>query len=276
MVRIAAIGDTNVDCYLSSGLMYPGGNCLNVSMYARRFGVASAFIGAVGNDHAGEFTRVSLVSAGVDTMQLRTVDGSTAFCLIDHIDGDRVFRASDLGVSRFRPTPEDINYLTSFDSAHVGQTSGLDEFVPSIARKTNLSYDFSTKCDRSHYRQIAGNCLLATFSVADLPSAQQQELQKDVLDAGAKWILMTRGQDGAVLANRETEYCVSAVSTSVVDTLGAGDTFITRTLIGLLRNEAPDELLRCAAKAAAETCGYLGPHGLGTDIKLNQDINTLL
>lgn len=276
MVRIAAIGDTNVDCYLSSGLMYPGGNCLNVSMYARRFGAGSAFIGAVGNDQAGEFTRVSLVSAGVDTTQLRTVDGPTAFCLIDHIDGDRVFRASDLGVSRFRPTPEDIDYLKSFDAAHVGKTSGLDEFVPSIARKTKLSYDFSTKFDRSHYRQIAKSCLLATFSVANMPSAQQQDLKKDVLDAGAKWVLMTRGQGGAVLANMKTEYCVSAIPTSVVDTLGAGDTFITRTLIGLLRNEDPDELLLSAAKAASETCGYFGPHGLGTDIKLKQDISSLL
>ena len=54
MLRIAAFGDNVVDCYLSMGQMYPGGNCLNVSIFLSRFGAQSAYIGAVGKDKAGE------------------------------------------------------------------------------------------------------------------------------------------------------------------------------------------------------------------------------
>lgn len=263
MIKIAAIGDTNVDCYLNSGLMYPGGNCLNVSIFARRFNAHSAFIGAIGIDQAGELIRGTLEQEGVDTTQLRLINGKTAYCLIDHVDGDRVFTESDLGVSRFRPTQEDLDYLKNFDAAHVGQTSGLDEFVPSIAHNALLSYDFSTRREKSHYREISGHCFLASFSGGNMTTPEITALKNDVIVAGAQWVLITRGRSGAILANAKRSYQVSAVPTTVVDTLGAGDTFITRTLIGLLRDEDPTEALAAAAEAAAETCSYWGPHSKG-------------
>lgn len=276
MIRIAAIGDTNVDCYLKSGLMYPGGNCLNVSIFARRFGAESAFIGAVGPDHAGQFIRQSLQSAEVDASRLRTKDGCTAYCLIDHVEGDRVFRASDLGVSRFQPSREDLDYLQTFDAAHVGQTSGLDAFVPVIARNTRLSYDFSTDHELSHYQDISRHCYLASFSAGELSSSEISTIQTKVLEAGAKWVLMTRGREGAILCNKEMSYEVPAAPSQVADTLGAGDTFITRTLIGLLRGDPPEEILHASALAAAHTCSYLGPHSQGTQIELQQDVTALL
>jgi sugar/nucleoside kinase (ribokinase family) len=50
----------------------------------------------------------------------------------------------------------------------------------------------------------------------------------------------------------------AAMPVQVVDTLGAGDMFIARTLIGLLRGEAPQETLSAAAQAAAEACTRIG------------------
>ncbi|WP_353646892.1 PfkB family carbohydrate kinase [Mesorhizobium sp. WSM2239] len=51
-----------------------------------------------------------------------------------------------------------------------------------------------------------------------------------------------------------------------MDTLGAGDTFIARVLVGLLEGEAPQSLLQAAADAAAHTCTYLGAVGYGVPI----------
>ena len=276
MIKIAAIGDNDVDCYLKSGLMYAGGNCLNVSVFSRRFGASSAYIGAVGNDFAGQFTRETLEAAGVDLSRLRVLNGNTAFCLIDHVKGDRVFRASDLGVSRFEPSSEDLDFLTSFDAAHVGQSSGLDDFVPAIASKVALSYDFSTRYQAKHGRTIAPYCFLASISASELTDAQLIDLKETLLSAGAKWVLLTRGDMGAMLFNSQNKFSVPALKTDVVDTLGAGDTFIARTLIGLLQDEEPESILQAAAKASAETCGYLGPHGKGTEIRLNQDLDRFL
>ena len=51
--------------------------------------------------------------------------------------------------------------------------------------------------------------------------------------------LATRGENGAVLGRGQEIFEVAAAPVQVVDTLGAGDMFISRTLVGLLREEEP-------------------------------------
>ncbi|TJX04127.1 MAG: ribokinase, partial [Mesorhizobium sp.] len=55
-----------------------------------------------------------------------------------------------------------------------------------------------------------------------------------------------------------------------VDTLGAGDTFIARTLFGLLKGETPQDILGHAAEAAAATCKYYGAIGHATAIDIGR------
>ena len=45
MKRIACIGDNCVDFYDETGERYPGGNPVNVSVYFRRLGTPSSYIG---------------------------------------------------------------------------------------------------------------------------------------------------------------------------------------------------------------------------------------
>ena len=268
MVRIAAIGDNVVDCYVSSGLMYPGGNTLNVSAFARRFGAETAYIGVVGEDAAGRHIVGALESEDVDISHLRVQPGATAYCVIGHNNGDRVFIRFDLGVSMFSPSADDLTFLSGFDAAHVGRSSGLDDHLVSVKARTRLSYDFSTRRDPEHIAEVAPGCFLAICSGGDLSDDDADATRRRVLEAGAQWVLVTKGERGALLANGDETYAVPAMPVAVVDTLGAGDTFTARTLVGLIRNEAPTDLLRAAAQAAAETCLYAGAIGYGVPIDI--------
>ena len=62
---------------------------------------------------------------------------------------------------------------------------------------------------------------------------------------------------------------VDAVPVLPLDTLGAGDTFVARTLYGLLKGEEPQSTLQAAAAAAAETCLYYGAIGHGVPLQLS-------
>lgn len=268
MVGIVAIGDNDVDCYASTGQMYPGGNCFNVAVYARRFGARSAYVGAVADDPAGLLMRNTLIAEDVDTSHLRTENGLTAYCVIGHHGAERVFLANDLGVSRFAPSDDDIRFLAAFDAAHVGQSSGLDDWLKQIAAQTRLSYDFSVRRDRKHLEAISPLCWLATFSAGDLAAEETPAVMKTISDAGAQWVLATRGSKGAVLTDGTSEFTFEATAISAVDTLGAGDTFIARTMVGLLRGDGPEETLHAAGAEAARTCRYFGALGYGTPIDL--------
>jgi fructoselysine 6-kinase len=268
MVKIAAMGDNVVDCYLASDEMYPGGNCLNVAVHARRFGAQSAYIGAIGKDRAGDLINDALTAEGVDVTRLRRLDDATAYCLIGHRNADRVFLGFDLGVSTFTPSQEDLAFLSGFDAVHIGQSSGLDAWAGAASRKALLSYDFSTRREPDHRKAIGLHCFLASVSGDGLAEREIKEIASELLESGAKWVLVTRGRAGAVLHSQSAAYSTPAQLIDPVDTLGAGDAFIARTLFGLLEGETPAEVLGHAAKAAAATCGYYGAVGYPAAIDL--------
>lgn len=276
MVKIAAMGDNVVDCYVSKDTMFPGGNCLNVSVFIKRFGGEAAYVGVIGRDAAGDLLRESLVAEGVDISHLRVIeDGATAYCMIGHQGADRVFLRADLGVSMFTPHADDFTFLNGFDAVHIGQSSGLDDALQRAADATLLSYDFSTRRDPAHRAAIAPLCFLASISGGGLERDEALAILRELTDAGARWAMVTRGDEGAILAGGGQLFEVPASPAELVDTLGAGDTFIARTLYGLLGGEAPEVLLNAAALEAAETCRYFGAVGYPAPIVLQGEVPEL-
>jgi fructoselysine 6-kinase len=269
MTRIVAVGDNVVDCYQSTGQMFPGGSCLNVSIFAHRFGATSAYIGAVGQDAAGDLIRAALEEEGMITERLRVLPGPTGYCVIGHRNGDRVFLTFDLGVSIFQPNDGDVEFASSFDAVNIGQSSGLDADLKRFSTATRLSYDFSTRREAAHRELIAPLCFLASLSGGDLDRDDAVALLHQTVAAGAQWCLVTRGENGALLGTGKDVFETPAVPVQVVDTLGAGDTFIARTLVGLLQGEAAQKTLGAAAQAAAETCTRIGATGHSAVIAVN-------
>lgn len=269
--RIVAVGDNVVDCYTADGVMYPGGNCVNVSVFAAREGVPTAYIGAVADDAAGRLLRSSLASEGVDVSRLREEDGWTAYCRIGLVEGDRVFLDSAKGVSLFAPSPEDLEAIAGYDALHVGTSSFLDAHLADFAARTRISYDFSSEFDPAGLAGIARHCFLASFSGGGLDDDEVEALLAEALDAGASWVLVTRGARGALLSDGTRRAVSTPVATRVVDTLGAGDTFIARTLIGLLRGEELDQLMAEASISAAFTCTEHGAFGYGAPLEITDE-----
>ena len=265
MASVIGFGDNVVDCYEDRGLMFPGGNALNVSVFANRFGASTSYVGAVGDDAAGYHVRASLVSEGVDISRLRILAGRTAFCLVGNSNGEREFLGADLGVSIVTPDKGDLEHIEGFDAVHTGRSSHVDDSVDDIANRSRLSFDFADVRDSARIARIASRCFLANFSGGDLSRSESAEIVHAAILAGARWCLVTRGPAGALLVGKDCVVEVPAPEVPPVDTLGAGDTFIARTLVGLLDGEEPAESLAAGSRAAGETCrrtsafGYPAP-----------------
>lgn len=270
MPNIVTFGDNVVDCYVDRAEMFPGGNTPNVAAHSARFGALAAYCGAVGDDAAGHHLRDSLRSEGVDTTHLRIGGGATAFCLIGHEDGDRVFLGADLGVSIITPTADDLDFIAKADAVHTGRSSHVEPFLAKFAQRTRLSYDFAVVRDRARIARIAPLCYLASFSGGDLSRAEAETLARSTHADGASWVLVTLGGDGALLAGPGGVHYAEAVPTDIVDTLGAGDTSIARVLFGLLIGEAPEALLGAASREAARTCSRYGGFGPAAPIDVDR------
>lgn len=269
---VVAFGDNVVDCYADRGEMYPGGNTLNLSVFVRRAGARASYVGAVADDAAGRHIRDSLVAEDVDVSRLRTLPGSTAFCVIGSREGEREFLGADLGVSMIAPEAADLELISEADAVHTGRSSHPDHFVAEFAARTKLSFDFAVIRDAARISRIAPLCFLASFSGGDLTAEEAEALLLQARAAGATWVLVTRGEEGALLAGPEGRYATPAAPAVLTDTLGAGDTFIARTLLGLLRKELPESVLTSAAKMAAETCSQRGGFGHPAPLDVDQSL----
>ncbi len=75
-VKVLGFGDNVVDKYEHIKTMYPGGNSLNFSVYAKMFGASKcAYMGYFGDDIEAEHVIDSLGKIEIETMKCKQLHG---------------------------------------------------------------------------------------------------------------------------------------------------------------------------------------------------------
>ncbi|MGO8962058.1 MAG: PfkB family carbohydrate kinase [Streptosporangiaceae bacterium] len=260
---VIAIGDNMSDCYLTIGQVFPGGNAVNVAVAVARSGGSSAYVGVVGDDARGRLLIDSLAVERVDTRGVSVAPGPTACCQVMHADGERLFRPGRRGVALFRPTEDDLAFAATASIIHSTYRSGLEEVLPELAGRGRVSFDFSDHLHDGYADDLLPFVHVAEFSAAALDDGDCAELARWAVARGPAYVLVTRGSKGATLFDGAVSVSVSAAPATVIDSLGAGDSFIGRALHGLTRGEPAKALLEASARAAARTCSTWGAYGHG-------------
>jgi fructoselysine 6-kinase len=266
-VRLLTVGDNVVDRYPQRGEFYPGGNAVNVAVHARRLGAATGYLGALGMDRAGRVVLEALRAEGVDTRLVRVVDGPNAYAVVEVLAGNRVFSDGNLGVSVFDLTDEDLAAAAPYDVVHTGECSHIERQLPDLSRAARvLSFDFSER-PWDYVEEYAPLAAVATWSApgADLASAARAAERLRAL--GPTTVAVTLGARGAVVLQDRLTHRPPPTG-NIVDTLGAGDAFIARLLVGLSAGESEGDLTAAATAYATASCSRFGAFGHGTHLSL--------
>ena len=276
-MRIIGIGDNVVDDYTQIRTMFPGGNALNVAVYASMLGCESAYLGVFGSDQAAEHVKATLAETGVDNSRCRALPGPNGRATLTIEDGERIFTASNAGgVSKSMPMDfifDDIDYLRSFSVAHTSAYSYMDEHLARLKSLIPIiSYDFSDDFETDHALSLCEHVDIAFFSCAEWSEEKTMELLERSLGRGCTLAAATRGPSEAILLDGRSWYRAAPLDETPIDTLGAGDAFICGFLVtyaGGLPNRGGeqatliDEALQKAVSFAAEICQVQGAFGHG-------------
>lgn len=267
-MKLVTIGDNVIDIYADQSRGFVGGNCVNVAVYARRAGAAeTAYFGVVGDDERGGDILRALREEGVAVSGVSRTPGPTAWCRIAHEHGDRVFVASDKGVSLFRVDDGLLESIAGFDVAHMAYSGQMEDDVEKVSAVVPVSFDFSDRHSPEYIGAIAPFVTYAEFSAGGLDETGCRQLAARAQAAGARNVLITRGADGALFwAEDGMRHRVAARRIPVVDTLGAGDSFIATFLVGMLSGAPVDRVLEDATAHAARTCAAVGGFGPAIDL----------
>lgn len=282
MASLIAVGDNTLDVYLDQNVEYPGGNALNVAVFAARLGTRSAYLGCVGDDRYGQRLLDCLQKEEVDASRCRTLPGANGWACVDNIDGERVFLGSDPGVCRqLRLSAEDLAYITKFPLAHSSLYSGLENQLAQIRHASGcLSFDFSDNWVEFDWPALIKHVDIAFFSAADLSSREAYELAHSMRALGPSIVVITRGALGALAVDAQGVHEQPSLPCTVVDSMGAGDGFIAAFLLAWQARHSLAECLLHGVDYAARVCGWAGGFGHGQALdaerseQLKQALNT--
>lgn len=256
--RFVALGDNCVDHYRTLGVRAAGGNAVNVAVNWARAGLRSAYMGAVGPDPDGELLRAEIAAQGVDVTHLRTLDGVTAVTMIDLTeDGERILAHEDFGVTAdYAPDTSDLAFAAGAAIAHCSTPTGFqaDTARALAGRGVRVSCDFSTR----HVLDGLHDVDVAFYSWESTADDGARALLQRALQGGASTAVVTCGRHGSLAGTADEVVFVPAREVDVVDTLGAGDSYIAAFLVARLERRP---LIECAARgtdAAAECCLRFG------------------
>jgi fructoselysine 6-kinase len=267
-MKLISIGNSVMDYYPDKKKMYPGGNALNVAVLSKRYGAEkSSFVGILGNDPEGWHIEKALETEAVNTSRIRKVEGATGKVKIKLDEGgDREFAEWIKGVQalvKMQFTPEDLNYILSHTHLHTSVNSYLDKEIPELSKGISISYDFSTNREEEYLKSICPYIDFAFLSGSDLSMDSCENLIEFVHQLGTKYVVVTRGEHPAILSDFGKIYKQPVTSGKVVDTLGAGDSFISMLLVQFYKTQNLKDAMKKATEAATETCSNYGAFGYG-------------
>lgn len=259
MTRLAAVGDNCIDAYPALERYLPGGNCVNVSVWFTRLGGFASYIGMVGDDRFGTVLRQALQHEAVDTSHVHVLPGKTAVTLVDLVEGERVFGEYDEGVSkRFALSSEDLAFIAGHDAVHSGVWGHAEPYLPQLRHAGRpLCFDFS---DRLHDDIVAGTLPLVDYAFFSHPG-QDAFIEDYLVKAqrqGPKWVVGMLGAHGSIGFDGRTLVRVPALPTTLVDTMGAGDSFIAGFITAALAGTPLRECMLAGAAVAARAIACPG------------------
>lgn len=240
-MKIAGIGDNVIDRYMNLGIMFPGGNAVNVAAHAALLGAEAAYIGSIGADAGGAILKEALLDAGVDLSGcIFEKDTTTKKCDVNVYDGERHYIGADEG-SRWAHTTEitdaDHEFLKDFDVIHTSCNAKLHKDVYKLADlKGAVTFDFSVK---EKYRtdefldMVCPYIELGQFSCDHMEEDEVKKLLDRIYGKGCKNVLATMGSRGPIFYNGTEFIHGNVYYVKPIDTMGAGDSYMAALLVSL-------------------------------------------
>lgn len=292
---IAAIGEALLDVVEHGDdeprLARPGGSPYNVAIGLARLDQPVSFVGRISRDPLGSILRNHAHRSGVDLTHVVETDDPTTVALVELDElGSAQYRFGVTHTADFLWTDDELcDVPNEFAAVHFGSlASWLPPGAAAIARRVAtfrdagalITYDPNVRPllqpDRAAARRTIESALplahLVKTSTDDLdwlhPGVPAEDVATDWLGRGPDVVVVTRGAAGPTAFTRDGVLTRPAVTVDVVDTIGAGDAFMTGLLDALVRRNALAsaalaraslaEVLDDAALVAAITCARAG------------------
>lgn len=284
-MKIGVVGSINVDLVYSlpkslklgetligsDFQVLMGGKGANQAILSSALVDEVVFLGAVGNDSFGLNAVENLKNKGVGIDYISTKSNSTGLAIIQLVNGENsiaVIPGANLEITEkevdsFLDNNSDLRLIitqleTNIDAIiHLINQCNIRN-IPIIlnpAPAQSLSKDLIEKVDFLIPNETEAEFLFNT-----------QDFEKLVTDFAGK-LIITMGSRGVMYFDGENTIVSPSQKIDVIDTTGAGDSFVAGFAAGISNNEGIKTSVELGIKIASMTCMALGAQGAYEKVK---------
>jgi len=274
-----------------------GGAPLNVALRLQSFGIDAKIISRIGNDEDGEASLLYIKDNAIDTSTIQmdpalktgcvnvTLDktGSASYIIEQPVAWDKIELTKNVIATVKSSTAFIFGSLASRNEVTKNTLSSLLQYASYKVFDVNLRPPFYTidllldlmnkadfiKCNNDELLEI---CVALDFNYREIT----KQLKFIAQQTKTKHICVTKGKEGAVLLYNNQLYHQKGYPIKVVDTVGAGDSFLAGLISRLLTNDNPREALNFACAVGALVAGKEGANSKLTDSEILDFIKVIL
>lgn len=252
-----------------------GGDALNEASVLARLGKPPRLVTLLGKDDIGTFLLTQCRERGIDTRDVICAEEertSINAVLVDELGERRFVTAKNTTLRRLAPchvqpalTHLEGVKLVSFASIFVSPCFGvreLKELFSAVKQKgLTLCADMTRRKKGESAQDMRPALQYVDYLFPNLDEgalltgkSTPEDITQTLLDCGVKHVVLKLGSQGCCVADRNGMVLVPAYpNVHVLDTTGAGDTFVGAFLYALSQGNSP---IQCAsfANAAASIC----------------------
>jgi fructokinase len=271
---------------------YVGGAVFNTAIALGRLGAPAGFFSGLSSDLFGGQFRDALGASKVSSTYAHTSPRPTTLAFVRLTNGQATYTFYDENTAGRMLTIDDLPELGGEIEAMlfgaislISEPAGgaYEEFMRREQGRRVMMLDPNIRPNfipdkAKHLKRIRAMMAMADIvklSDEDLnwfgEAGSHEDVIRNWLDRGPKLIVVTHGSEGAVGYTRDHAVTVMPEKVTVVDTVGAGDTFnagilaslheqglLTKTAVADLSKDAIQTALALGAKAAAVTVSRAG------------------
>ncbi|WP_353080701.1 carbohydrate kinase family protein [Tessaracoccus lapidicaptus] len=254
-----------------------GGGPFNTATALAKLGLDTRFLGRLSTDTFGRQLRSHLEGAGVDLSIAVPTEDPTSLAVVSlDIQGRASYHFHFAGTSAFNWAPGELPDLDADDWLHFGSIGAIiapgARQVLDFVRRTDAGVSFdlnvrpSTLPDRAEYFGLISDLLTAVGKNGGIAKASDEDIawlvddDSDPLGYAEGWaaeyglsmFIVTLGPDGVVAVKPDGRRIqVPGRRVDVVDTVGAGDTFMAGFLSAYAEDPTDVEAALARGVAAA-------------------------
>jgi len=289
--KIACYGEILWDVFPDKKRL--GGAPLNVALRLHSFGAKVAMISAVGKDDLGDvaISELEAQSLNTDFIQRPKKPTGEVTVILDQKGSASYTIQENVAWDAIEATKENLKAVEEVDAFVIGSLAFRDSVnlkaLEALIEKSKFTvFDLNL---RAPFYEL--EIVVALMEAADMIKLNDEELELVVMVLGIEGktladelkqlstmtetptICVTLGAEGAMLLHKDTIYEQVGFPAKVVDTVGAGDSFLATLIYGLRTGETPEDALEVACAVGSLVASKAGANAIVEPEEIEELLN---